>query len=143
MGNLRLSRELPSGCKDTCGVRNENFDRLAAGCLDKQPTGVVKEQAAEVSEKVPNQLQLLSPISCVVTSRRFRDARINQRIDSLPCPAPFLNFSEAASPLHSGTNPRVPRTRISPNNNDRPAQARTTFGLCGWGWRAKESQSAK
>ena len=41
---------------------------------------------------------------------------------------PFLNVSGAASPLSK-------RARISPNCNDRPAQARTTVGLCGRGRR--------
>ena len=54
---------------------------------------MVREQAAEglrkVSESTVN-CSLLFPLA--VTSRRSRDARINQRIDSLPCPALFSMF---------------------------------------------------
>src|SRR5579872_6633634 len=69
------------------------FDRLVAGCLYKQPTRVVQEQVAgglrKVSESTVN-CSLLFPFA--VTSRRSRDVRINQRIDSLPCPALFSMF---------------------------------------------------
>ena len=63
------------------------------GCLYKQPTGVVLETGGwglrKVSESTLNRA-LLPPFA--VTSRRSRDARINQRIDSLPCPALFSMF---------------------------------------------------
>jgi hypothetical protein len=43
----------------------------------------------KVSESTVNRAL---PFSFTVTSRRSRDARINQRIDSLPCPALFSMF---------------------------------------------------
>ena len=93
------------GC--TSAVRCGFSDRLAVGRLRKQPTGVKKTggclffQPAQpasacadsglrkVSESTVN-CSLLFPFT--VTLRRFRDARINQRIDSLPCPALFSMF---------------------------------------------------
>src|ERR1700719_3338510 len=56
-----------------------------------------------VSEKVyesTGNCALLFPFT--VTLRRSHDVCINQRIDSLPCPALFLNVSGAASPLLGG-----------------------------------------
>jgi hypothetical protein len=68
-------------------------DRLAAGGLRKQPAGGCGNQAAEGLKKGSESTfhcALLAPFT--VTSRHFRDARINQRIDSLPCPALFSMF---------------------------------------------------
>ena len=77
------------------------------GCLYKQPTRVVQEtggclffQPAQATSscagsglrKVRINRQLRSPIPFTVTLRRSRDACINQRIDSLPCPALFSMF---------------------------------------------------
>ena len=82
-------------------------NRLAVGCLYKQPTGVVQETSGCLFFQPHNGLRrcglrsqksvrinrpLRSPISFAVTSRHFRDVRINQRIDSLPCPALFSMF---------------------------------------------------
>jgi len=67
-------------------------DRLAAGCSREQPTGgegIGGWGLRKVSESTFN-CALLFPYA--VTSRRSRDVRINQRIDSLPCPALFSMF---------------------------------------------------
>ena len=78
MGTLRLYRDA---------------FRLAMGCLYKQPTGAVWKTGGwglrKVSESTFN---CALPFPFAVTSRRSRDARINQRIDSLPCPALFSMF---------------------------------------------------
>src|SRR5689334_11839942 len=70
-----------------------NFsNRLAAGYLRKQPAGGEGTGGwvlRKVSESTFNRA-LLVPFA--VTSRHFRDVRINQRIDSLPCPALFSMF---------------------------------------------------
>jgi hypothetical protein len=78
-------------------MRCDLLDRLAAGCLRKQPTGVEENRRLKVLEKALGEgsestinRNLLS--SFAVTSRHFRDVRINQRIDSLPCPALFSMF---------------------------------------------------
>jgi len=89
-------------------VRSNTSNRLAVGCLYKQPTGVVQERGGgsffqparptraaagsglrKVSESTGH-CSLLIPFA--VTLRRSRDARINQRIDSLPCPALLSMF---------------------------------------------------
>ena len=106
-------------------VSNPPGVKKIGGCLFFQPAQALAPVRTPVSEKVYESTvncALLFPFT--VTLRRFHDACINQRIDSLPCPALFLNVSGAASPLST-------RARISPNCNDRPAQARTTVGLCG------------
>jgi hypothetical protein len=122
-----------------CGMKCS--DRLAAGGLRKLPAGGEENRRLFIcsartgtsagadsglrkSIRINRQNPLLFPYA--VTLRRSHDACINQRIDSLPCPALFLNVSGAASPFFR-------RARISPNNNDRPAQPRTTVGLCGNG----------
>jgi hypothetical protein len=73
-----------------CGMKFSIVSRRAA--YVRNPPGV-KEQAAwglrKVSESTFNRA-LLVPFA--VTSRHFRDVRINQRIDSLPCPALFSMF---------------------------------------------------
>jgi hypothetical protein len=63
------------------------FDRLAAGCLRTQPAGGEgnRRLGSQKSVRINLQCPLLFPFA--VTSRHFRDVRINQRIDSLPCPA--------------------------------------------------------
>ena len=69
-----------------------DFNRLAAGCLRKQPAGdegIGGWGLRKVSESTFN-CALLFPFA--VTSRHFRGVRINQRIDSLPCPALFSMF---------------------------------------------------
>jgi hypothetical protein len=66
---------------------------------------------APVSEKVyesTGHCSLLFPFT--VTLRRFHDACINQRIDSLPCPALLLNVSGAASPRQLTPRTRIPLT---------------------------------
>ena len=137
------------------------FDRLAAGCLRKQPTGGEENRRLSIfsahttacacassglrkgpgrgSESTVNCALLFS---FAVTSRHFRDVRINQRIDSLPCPALFSMFPgrQAASPRDE---PPSAADADSPNYNDRPAQARTTFGLCGRKWWAGRRRSGK
>ena len=67
-------------------------DRLAAGGLRKPPAGGEGNRRLGSQKSVRINLQLRSPISFAVTSRHFRDVRINQRIDSLPCPALFSMF---------------------------------------------------
>jgi len=63
------------------------------GCLYKQPPGVVPKQAAGGLRKVSE-----STVNCALLSffavalRRSHDVCINQRIDSLPCPALFSMF---------------------------------------------------
>ena len=83
--------------RETSAVRQGFSDRLAVGCLRKQPTGVEENRRLKVLEKVLGEdsestvnRALLSAFA--VTSRHFRDIRINQRIDSLPCPALFSMF---------------------------------------------------
>src|SRR6476469_6210644 len=63
------------------------FDRLAAGYVRTQPAGVegYRRLGSQKSVRINLQCPLLIPFA--VTSRRSRDVRINQRIDSLPCPA--------------------------------------------------------
>jgi len=67
-------------------------DRLAAGCSREQPAGGEGNRRLGSQKSVRINLQLRSPIFFAVTSRRSRDVRINQRIDSLPCPALFSMF---------------------------------------------------
>src|SRR5580693_8056643 len=67
-------------------------NRLAAGGLRKPPAGGEGNRRLGSQKSVRINLQLRSPISFAVTSRHFRDVRINQRIDSLPCPALFSMF---------------------------------------------------
>jgi hypothetical protein len=68
------------------------FDRLAAGYVRTQPAGVegYRRLGSQKSVRINLQCPLLFPFA--VTSRRSRDVRINQRIDSLPCPALFSMF---------------------------------------------------
>jgi len=88
-------------------VRLGFLDRLAVGCLRKQPTGGEENRRLfifsartsasacagsglrKVYESTVN-CALLFPFA--VTWRRSRDVRINQRIDSLPCAALFSMF---------------------------------------------------
>jgi hypothetical protein len=62
--------------------------------------------------------------SFAVTLRRSHDACINQRIDSLPCPALFLNVSGAASPL--GLRSLL---RATPKFRERGFHQTATIGL--------------
>ena len=77
---------------------------------------------------------LLFPFT--VTSRRSRDVRINQRIDSLPCPALFSMFPGRLARFLRGRG-------FHQTTNDRPGQAPTTFGLCGRWRKGREVRSGK
>ena len=88
-----------------------NLNRLAAGCLRKQPAGGEGTGGwglRKVSESTFN-CALLFPFA--VTSRHFRGVRINQRIDSLPCPALFSMFPGRLARF-AQVLPRVPLARI-------------------------------
>jgi hypothetical protein len=96
-----------------CGMKFSIVSRRAA--YVRNPPGV-KEQAAwglrKVSESTFNRA-LLVPFA--VTSRHFRDVRINQRIDSLPCPALFSMFPGRLARFtrdRSFERPRVTLARI-------------------------------
>src|SRR5689334_23846174 len=89
----------------------------------------------KVSESTFNRA-LLVPFA--VTLCRSRDARINQRIGSLPCPALSSMFPGRLARFAQGRALSSAGADV-PNNNDRPAQARTTIGLCGWGRREVRS----
>ena len=98
---------LRGGRRDTSAVVTLNFNRLAAGGLRKPPAGGEENRRLfifsartstsactgsglrKVYESTVN-CALLFPFA--VTWRRSRDVRINQRIDSLPCPALFSMF---------------------------------------------------
>jgi hypothetical protein len=104
-------------------------DRLAVGCLRKQPTGGEENRRLavleKVLEKVPNQPSIaLSYFPFAVTSRRSRDVRINQRIRFSSVSRPFRNVSGAASPLHSGS-----LLRATPKFHGRGFYQTTTIGL--------------
>jgi hypothetical protein len=104
--------------------------KKTGGCLFVQPAPALAPVRTPVSEKVYESTvncALLFPFA--VTLRRSHDACINQRIDSLPCPALFLNVSGAASPRareRSCERPRVPLARIHQTTTISPA------GLCCW-----------
>ena len=99
------------------------------------------------SEEGPDQpsIALLFPMRSPHAA--FADARINQRIDSLPCPALFsmcpgrqVRFPRDR-PLTSVA--QVPRTRIPLNYDDQPGRALLLVGLCGWGGGWREVRSGK
>ena len=71
--------------------------KKTGGCLFFQRAQALAPVRTPVSYESTVKCALLFPFT--VTLRRFHDACINQRIDSLPCPALFLNVSGAASPL--------------------------------------------
>jgi len=107
-------------------------DRLAAGCLRKQPAGGKEAGGClffqptqwlapicglRSQESVRINRQLRSPISLRghLAPLSRRSYQPENRLSSVS--RPFLNVSGTASPLST-------RARISPNNNDRPGQAR-------------------
>ena len=98
--------------------------KRAAFYWTSPPSGRSAERAA-ASEEGPDQpsIALLFPMRSPHAA--FADARINQRIDSLPCPAPFSMFPGRQArfpqdrPLASVA--QVPRTRIPLKYNDGPA----------------------
>ena len=108
----------PPGVKETGGCL---FFQPAQGLAPRADSGLRK-----VYESTGN-CALLFPYA--VTSRRFRDVRINQRIDSLPCPALFSMFPgrlvRSAGAALAG-DARLPRTRIYQTTTIGPA------GLCCW-----------
>jgi hypothetical protein len=87
---------------------------------------------AAASEEGPDQPSITLLFPARSPHAAFADARINQRIDSLPCPAFFSIFPgrQARFPQDRPlTNvAQVPRTRIPPNYNDRPGRGFTA----GW-----------
>src|SRR5665213_1012433 len=99
------------------------------------PPGV-KEQAAGVSEKGPNQPSIaLSyfltrlPRAALATSVSTRESILFRVPPSSQC------FRGGKPAFYTGAD--------YPNNNDRPAQAQTTSGLCVRAWRPTGSQNAK
>jgi len=113
--------------------------RETGGCLFLQPAQALAPARTPVSEKVYESTvnrALLFPFS--VTLRRSHDACINQRIDSLPCPALFSMFPGRLARGPRDEPPSSTGTDL-PNHDDRPAQARTTVGLCAGGRRSGES----
>ena len=98
------------------------LDRLAVGCLRKQPTGGEENRRLKVLEKVLGE-DSESTVNCAllssfaVTSRHFRDVRINQRIDSLPCPALFSMFpGRLARFLHGRGFTKLQRSACAGSN---------------------------
>jgi len=99
----------PPGVKKTAAICLFDPHNGLASCAD---TGLRK-----VSESTGN-CALLVPFA--VTLRHFRDARINQRIDSLPCPA--------LSSMFPGRLARFARAR-TPEFHWRGFHQTTTIGL--------------
>ena len=97
------------------------------------PPGGEENRRLRVFEKFPNRpsIALSHLLHGNLTPHSRRSYQPENRFSSVS--RPFLNISGAASRLRPGallrTAPSSP-SADSPNNNDRPAQARTTFGLC-------------
>jgi len=93
------------GC--TGAVRYGFSDRLAVGCLRKQPTGGDENRRLGSQKSVRINLQSRSPISfrghLMPLSRRSYQPE--NRFPSVS--RPFLNVSGAASPLRPGTSPEL------------------------------------
>jgi len=89
---------------------------------------------AAASEEGPDQPSIALLFPARSPHAAFADARINQRIDSLPCPALFSIFPGRLArfpqvrPLTSVA--QVPRTRIPLTNDDQPGRALLLVGLC-------------
>src|SRR5260221_2090012 len=97
------------------GVENRRLSIFSARTSTSARASLRSQESVRINR------QLRSPIS-------FRGylAPLSRRLDQpenrfSSVSRPLLNVSGAASPRQL-----TPRTRISPNNNDRPAQARTT-----------------
>ena len=121
------------------------FARLAVGCLRKQPTGGEENRRLKVLEKVLGE-DSESTVNCAllssfaVTSRRSRDVRINQRIDSLPCPALFSMFPGRLARFRGRGFAKLQRSACAGSNygwimrqggGERP-EAKWDVAECGW-----------
>ena len=132
-----------------------DFNRLAAGGLRKQPAGGEGNRRLFIFSVCPSTSACAgsglrkvyeSTVNCAllfpfaVTLRRSRDARINQRIDSLPCPALFSMFPgrqalSSGSPPYEGLTPKFHGRGFHQTTTIGPAGALLLVGLCGRGRR--------
>ena len=133
------------------------LDRLAVGCLYKQPTRVVREDGClffqpaqavsscagsglgKVYESTGN-CSLLFPFT--VTLRRSHDACINQRIDSLPCPALFSMFPGRLARFARGRTPEFHGRGLSKLQRSACAGSNYVWIMRG-GWRVARGQCGK
>ena len=147
-GKSQIITRVRSGCgwKDTRAVRIVIFDRLAAGCLRKQPAGGEGTGGWGLRKVSESTFNRALPGSYAVTSRHFRDVRINQRIDSLPCPALSSMFPGRLARLareRSFERPRVPRTRINQTTTISLRRLELRLDYAGGGGEGVRPQSAK